>query len=251
MKLQLAHDFNEIGAEKSSLIKSGELAIQFLWHQNLLEECEDFSFKHSNLKEDELAEATSLVTESLKQGGGVANIFTALIQNQNVGYRINFAAKFALDQHFNYEVQSFQSNLICRCFGISKQMLIDDLNKAKTSRIEDWKSNHMVGMGCGTCLALAEEFFRSEFDNPSSPSKEFLDLRKQKVIEDQFLIKPLGKTPIELIEFLEENMPNTNVQIQRVSGYQVYVDGVSASELGDLKNHFLENYEVLLDFELA
>ena len=249
--MQLCHKFNEIGSEKSSVIIFEGTKIQFLWHQNILEECESFTFKYHNLKSDKVEIACSVINMALEQSSSVADLLKLLIEKQDLGFKLNFAAKVALDQYFNYEVHSYQSNLICRCFGISRETLRDDLNQASTCRIEDWKSNYMLGMGCGTCLVLAEEFFQSEFDNPSSPSNQLLELRNQKVVQDKYLIKPLGKTPIEVIEFLEEAMPYPNIEIKKVSGYKVFLSGIDLIKLEDLKKFFLDKFNVSLEFEIA
>jgi bacterioferritin-associated ferredoxin len=250
MILQTTHDFEEVGAEKSSVFGVAGAKIQFLWHQNLLEECEGFAFKQQSLAANEIDSATEIIKNLIEKGTSVAQLFEALITSPSVGLALNFSAKFALDQHFNYEVQAFKSNLICRCFGLSKEMLREDLNKGQTCRIEDWQDRYMLGMGCGTCIALAEDFFRREFDLPEKPSEKFCEIRRQKVIYETHLITPLGKTPIELIEFIQANCPNKSMEIQRVSGYQVYVVGVNDSELKGIQQYYREQHHVDFEFIL-
>lgn len=251
-------DFDYIGAEKSSVLSFEDYSIQFFWHQNLLEECESFSYKWRGAIDGHLQLIDDCIKRAQSNANTVAGVFESCLQAPELPHIIGFLFKAAYDEYFNYDVVSFESNLICRCFGVTKDALIADLQLGQTTRLEDWKSKFMVAMGCGTCEAMARDFFQSELDCPKTPSPELTELRKSKVLDEKFLIKPRGLTPIEFREFLQENFPadmiQSNIQVKKVSGYMVTLDKealIGDIQLDDLKKYFQDNFQLDLFFTFS
>lgn len=227
-ELKSIENFDYLAAESSSVFKVNQYQIQFYWHINVLEELESFGFKYSGETEKQLeainselasANATS-VNEALRQ----------LVDSNILPMELQLTAKMALDEYFNYEVKNFQSDLICRCFGIGPDQLIGDLQKGDTCTVDAWKEKYLVTMGCGTCGADIEKFFRESMDNPQFEEGEafqkcryskFLPITAELEDAEKVLIRPMGKTPFEFLKFLKTCPELDGCDVLETTGYQV------------------------------
>lgn len=239
--------FDYLAAEKSSVMSFADYTIQFFWHQNLLEECESFSFKWSGKTDEMVATLNKLIDQRLTDSPSVADLFERLIVSEEVPTALTFAAKAAYDEYFNFELNSFESDLICRCFGVTREALLNDLQKGETVNLEGWKSKYMVAMGCGTCEAAAANLFQGQLDMPTTESEALAQLRRRKVTENNIMIRPKGMTPIAFREFLMENLPLEGPEIDSISGYQVFFKGLNPDQQKLIEEHFRLQHQLKLE----
>lgn len=253
-KLKSIENFDYLAAESSSVFNVNQYQIQYYWHINVLEELESFGFRYSGETEKQVETIQSEVVSA--KANSVNDALRYLIDSKSLPLELQLTAKMALDEYFNYEVKNFQSNLICRCFGIGPDQLIGDLQKGNTCSVDAWKEKYLVTMGCGTCGADIEKFFRESIDNPQFEEEEALKacryskfLPSTAELEDaeKILIRPMGKTPFEFLKFLKNCPELDGVDILETSGYQVKLkDG--GQDLAALSQLMQSKYQLKLKF---
>jgi bacterioferritin-associated ferredoxin len=122
----------------------------------------------------------------------------------------------------SFNLAQEDSFLICRCYGISKNRIMQEFENGKTKTLAEIKRATMASTGCGTCLCDLAYIVELINEENQSADQRFLQNKQKLTQEIEILNKDLfyldGKSYFEWISLAESMLEKSGLQESRILG---------------------------------